>query len=78
MTRYAHLWDASKCVGCAACIIECISGNHPDMMESDNKSWNWVASNIRRIEVEESFRARILLLQCQHCDDPPCVHACPT
>lgn len=77
MTRYAHLWDATRCVGCGACIIECISANHPDMMEADNKSWGWVASNIRKIEIE-SFRPRILLLQCQHCDNPPCVHACPT
>ena len=30
--RMAHVWDASKCIACGACVMACTSSNNPDMM----------------------------------------------
>lgn len=76
--RLAHLWDRSRCIACGACIIACNATNYPEMLHREEKGWNWIASNIRRIErLEAGRRPEVLLLQCQHCDRAPCVTTCP-
>lgn len=76
--RLAHLWDQSKCIACGACVLACTACNNPDMMTRPEKGWNALASNIRRIDsVSSSGRPELLLNQCQHCDDAPCLKTCP-
>ena len=43
MTQYskklAHLFDATQCVGCSACIVACAQANYPDMLNDENSGW---------------------------------------
>ena len=30
--QLAHLFDATKCIGCQACIVSCVETNYPEMV----------------------------------------------
>jgi protein NrfC len=76
--RMAHVWDASRCIACGACVMACTSANAPEMMFREEKGWKSLASNIRRIDsVSPHGRPEMLLVQCQHCENAPCISTCP-
>jgi protein NrfC len=76
--RMAHLWDSNRCIACGACIIACAGTNAPEMMHREEKGRKFLASNIRRIEgVTPQGRPQMMLVQCQHCENAPCVNNCP-
>lgn len=75
--RYAHLFDATRCVGCGACAVACTATNAPEMMLKEETGWNWLGSNIRQVRMEGRDRPQLLLVQCQHCENAPCVSTCP-
>ncbi|MDR2493191.1 MAG: 4Fe-4S dicluster domain-containing protein, partial [Coriobacteriales bacterium] len=64
--------ETTRCVGCYACRVSCQMNNGlvPD------------ESFIRYQELESGVyphvRVEHIPLQCQHCDDAPCVSVCPT
>jgi DMSO reductase iron-sulfur subunit len=69
--KWGMLIDVSKCVGCHACRIACQNQNGLKVREYYN-----------RIEEQESgefpnYSRRFIPIQCQHCDNPPCVKVCP-
>lgn len=74
--QLAHLFDATQCIGCGACVIACSETNYPEMRGQSNPGWNWPASNIRQIKIEKN-RPLQVLVQCQQCSDAPCVRTCP-
>ncbi|ACS85170.1 4Fe-4S dicluster domain-containing protein [Musicola paradisiaca] len=75
--RYAMLHDESRCIGCQACVAACKKTNQVP----DGVSRLQVLPNPTKVEaapagtppVRQFFRR-----SCQHCDNPPCVSACPT
>ena len=76
--RMAHVWDSSRCIACGACVMACTATNSPEMMFREEKGWGSVASNIRRIDsVTRQGRPQMMLVQCQHCENAPCVSNCP-
>lgn len=75
--QMAHLFDATRCIGCTACIAACLETNHPELLERDIPGRGWLGSNIRRITLERARRPQMLLVQCQHCSDAPCISTCP-
>jgi protein NrfC len=76
--RMAHVWDASRCIACGACVMACTATNAPEMMFREEKGWKSLASNIRRIDgVSPHGRPELLLVQCQHCENAPCISTCP-
>lgn len=76
--RLAHLWNEANCTSCGACIVACNTTNYPEMLHRGDKGHDWLASNITRIETEtDSGQPKLLLNQCQHCEDAPCVETCP-
>lgn len=76
--RLAHLWNEAACIGCGACIVACTATNNPEMLYREDKGRKTVASNIKRYEgVTPQGRPTLLLNQCAHCDDAPCVRTCP-
>lgn len=75
--KLAHLFDVTQCIGCSACIVACAETNYPEMMERTNEGWNWLAANIRKVTLERARHPVQLLVQCQQCDNAPCVTTCP-
>ncbi len=72
MARYGFLVDLRRCVGCASCTVACQSQWDLEPAE------RWV-----RVESKEEGRfpsvARYFItIQCQHCQNAPCVNVCPT
>lgn len=64
--------DISRCIGCRACEVACVTANdlHPA------RSRNWVP----HLEADASATAHTTFAPylCHHCEEPPCVPACPT
>lgn len=79
MARYAIVTDLNRCVGCQACSTACktVNGVSPGDFwiktlrigptPTPGGSGDWP-------DVEMYF----LPIQCQHCENPECVHVCPT
>lgn len=73
MTRYAMVMDTRRCVGCDSCTVAC-------------KIWNELPLDIIYNPVITSgpigrypyLHMNHIPLICMHCEEAPCVHACPT
>jgi len=66
--RFALIIDTTKCVGCGACREACTIRNQLP----ENTSYIHILSQ------NDGASRWFLPVQCQHCADPPCAHACPT
>jgi Fe-S-cluster-containing dehydrogenase component len=71
MARYGLLIDLNRCIGCRACEAACKIEN----FVPPGKFWLYVLEwemgeypNVRRVFVP---------MNCMHCEDPPCMKACP-
>jgi Fe-S-cluster-containing dehydrogenase component len=67
-SEYAMIIDLNKCVGCRSCELACHQRN--DLPE--DKSY------IRILPKGDAENRWFLPVQCQHCQDAPCKHVCPT
>ena len=73
MTHYAMVMDTRRCVGCDSCTVAC-------------KVWNRLPLDIVLNPVITEgptgnyphLHMNHLPLVCMHCEQAPCVHACPT
>ena len=66
------LIDLAKCIGCDACSVACkIENNSPGNI--------WWAPVIQK-EFGKYPKAKLMFLPtlCMHCEDPPCMKACPS
>jgi tetrathionate reductase subunit B len=73
MPRYAMVIDQERCVGCHSCTVACKS-------EWDVPN-GFARTRVRQSAVKGSFPALATVFhvsQCNHCDRPTCVPACPT
>ena len=72
MTRWAMVADLRRCVGCQTCTAACkqANGTPPGVQ------WRRVLD----LEVGEypAVKRAFVPVGCMHCDDPPCMHVCPT
>jgi len=73
VARWAMVTDLSKCVACKACTIAC------------NAEWGvpagYARTHVRTTPVSGTFpalQASPFVAQCNHCDHPPCIEACPS
>jgi Fe-S-cluster-containing dehydrogenase component len=72
MARYGMVIDTRLCVGCNACVAACNAEN-----DVPPGAWrDWITTEVRGRfpAVTLEFRSE----RCNHCENPPCVHACPT
>jgi molybdopterin-containing oxidoreductase family iron-sulfur binding subunit len=89
--QYGYALDLSKCIGCRRCVYACVKENNHS--RDPQIHWITVlrfekgrrgVSNLEEaspyynpdtVPEEESF---YMPVQCQQCERPPCVKACPT
>ena len=72
MPRWGMLIDTHKCVGCYSCMVSCKEENFlpPDVF--------WTRVLIGETGKYPRVTKHIYPVQCNHCEDPPCVPVCPT
>lgn len=70
--RYAMVVDTRTCVGCNACAIACATEN--DLPEGYARSWVHTETTGTYPDLHMTIRSE----RCNHCEDAPCVSACPT
>lgn len=70
--RYGMVIDQQKCVGCAGCVFACKAENHTPA------EINWCDKIITTSGQFPDVRFEYLSTMCNHCDNAPCVNACPT
>ncbi|RDB65465.1 4Fe-4S dicluster domain-containing protein [Eggerthella sinensis] len=72
MTKYGMAIDLTRCTGCQTCVVTCQMNNN----QRPGVSWSAV-DTIEEGTWPDGDRFQ-LPHACMHCDDAPCVHACPT
>jgi Fe-S-cluster-containing dehydrogenase component len=72
MPRYGMVIDETKCVGCYACRVACQNQNHL----TPTAAYNFLDE--REYGTFPDVQREFQPIQCQHCDNPPCVSVCPT
>lgn len=86
-TRWGMVIDTRKCRGeCTRCIDACHEVHNVPKFDNakDEIKWIWKSpfENVFPGEskqfVSEETREKSYLALCNHCDNPPCVRACPT
>lgn len=70
--RYGMVIDTRTCVGCAACVIACKTEN--GVAQGYSRDWITTATS----GTWPDLRMTIQSERCNHCEDAPCVSACPT
>ena len=73
MPRYAMVIDQERCVGCQSCTVACKS-------EWDVPN-GYARTRVRQPAVSGTYPKLVstfYVSQCNHCDHPTCVPACPT
>ncbi len=64
--------DISRCIGCRACEVACVTAN--DLVPARSRNW------VPRLETDDSATSHTTFAPylCHHCEAPSCVPACPT
>ena len=72
---HAFYLDIDRCTGCFACAVACMDQNDLDV-GAEPVAWRQVF----KVETGagEDARLRYVSLACMHCEDAPCLMACPT
>lgn len=67
--------DTSKCTACAACALACMDQNDIDSAHGQHAFRNILAFEhpVREDGVHHAYYS----IACMHCEDAPCVMACP-
>jgi Fe-S-cluster-containing dehydrogenase component len=70
------LYDATRCIGCQACVTACKSANNlPGNLYDPPKDLDGYTKNIIKL-YESDGEKSYMKQQCMHCIDPGCVNAC--
>ena len=74
MSHAFHL-DLERCTGCFSCMVACMDQNDLEM-GAEPMAWR----QVHQIESGSGADARLryVSLSCMHCEDAPCLMACPT
>ncbi len=70
--KYVMLADTTRCINCKACVVAC----RAEWSTPIGHSRDWV----KEVEFVEEDKPQVMLFpgRCQHCDDSPCIEACPS
>lgn len=71
LRRFAMVIDLRRCIGCDACMVACKA----EFDVPVGVFRTWVPYKV--VGTYPNVRKHFLPRLCNHCDDPPCVRACP-
>ena len=78
MPRYGLVFDLERCIGCQACTVAC-------KVENSIEQGSWIRVEMLDGQPLDTTKGQFpeltmyyLPVTCMHCQDPPCVDACPT
>lgn len=85
--QYAYALNIGRCIGCRRCVHACVEENNQSRdpaiqyirvlaMEKGSLDVEKAEHNYNPPEVPEDDKY-YMPVQCHHCDNPPCVKACP-
>lgn len=72
MARLGMVIDLKRCIGCNACTLACKQEN------GTPEGVHYARVVTREVGTYPKTRRTFLPVLCNHCDDPPCAHACPS
>lgn len=69
--KYAFLVDGSKCIFCRACVVACKLENHVGSQ--------WQRNDVIMLGPDQTKDPAMypVFMNCQHCENPPCIASCP-
>lgn len=84
--EYVFVVDSTRCIGCGRCVLACRVENQ--LPEEHFRTWverysyqnGWSVSSPgggTQFQPTDAERSYFVPKLCNHCDDPPCVNACP-
>ena len=71
--QYVMLADTTRCINCKACVVACRA--EWDTPMGYTRDW------VKEVELEKADGTPQVMLipgRCQHCDEAPCIEACPS
>lgn len=71
--KYGFVIDPKRCIDCRACLVACRAENSVPL--DHTRIW------VYDLEVQGSYpnlSQQFVPYNCMHCDEPPCVEACPS
>jgi len=71
--RWGLLVDIKRCIGCYSCILACKQDHGVGL----GSKWNRVTT-VGPVGEFPQVRMHYVYTMCMHCEQPPCVDACPT
>lgn len=73
---YGMLYDATRCIGCQACVSACKEANNlPGNLYDPSPDLDGYTKNIIKLHKSDSEYS-YMKQQCMHCIDPGCANAC--
>lgn len=76
--QYAMVVDSNKCDGCRVCEDACRRENNVPLYGDQRYDIYWIRVAQATPHELPGAEERNVPLLCVHCEDPPCVHVCPT
>ena len=78
MTHYSIVTDLNRCVGCLACSVACKAVNNVPVGNFWNKTLRIGPNPVEEGGNWPNVDLYFMTVSCQHCENPACVHVCPT
>ena len=71
--KYAFVIDPRRCIDCRACLVACRAEN--DVPMDNTRIWVYDQGVVGEFP---NLTQQFVPYNCMHCDNPPCVDACPS